>query len=290
MSVNTGVKANTWCTFCSGGHSSGKCVVVTDPVARKKILRQKAKCFLRLKASHVSSNCPRQRQIQCYRCGSEKHCLAICTMPKSAPKEGKTGNAEKDPTVSTTGNVNLYFTQGSKNNCVLMQTAKAKVSTPNNVSNSCTVRLLFDSCSLKSYISTRLRKQLCLPTINTDNVLIKPFGKEDATLKRCDVVQFVVECRDNLNVFINAYEVDVICGPIANQTIDFAQQHYPHLQNLPLADSASGDKGLKVDVMIGADYYWSFVQNHVVRGESSYSPVAIRTRLGYILSGPVDWI
>ena len=45
-SVNTGVKANTWCTFCSGGHSSGKCVVVTDPVARKKILRQNGKCFL----------------------------------------------------------------------------------------------------------------------------------------------------------------------------------------------------------------------------------------------------
>ena len=282
VSVNTGVKANSWCTFCSGGNSSGKCAVVTDPVARKKILRQKGKCFLCLKASHVSRN------IQCYRCGSEKHCLAIRTMPKSAPKEGKTGNVEKDPTVSTTGNVNLYYTQGCKNNCVLLQTAKAKVSTPNNVSNSCTVRLLFDSCSQKSYISTRLRNQLCLPTINTDNVLIKPFEKEDATLKRCDVVQFVVECRDNLNVFINAYEVDVICGPIANQTIDFAQQHYPYLQNLPLADSASGDKGLEVDVMIGADYYWSFVQNHVVRGESSYSPVAIRTRLGYITSGPVN--
>ena len=140
-------------------------------------------------------------------------------MSKSAPKEGKTGNAEKDPTVSTTGNVNLYFTQGSKNNCVLLQTAKAKVSTPNNVSNSCTVRLLFDSCSQKSYISTRLTNQFCVPTINTDNVLIKPFGKEDATLKRCDVVQFVVKCTDSLNVFINAYEVDVICGPIANQTI-----------------------------------------------------------------------
>ena len=109
VSVNTGVKANTWCTFCSGCHSSGKCVVVTDPVARKKILRQKGKCFLCLKASHISRSCPRQRQIQCYRCGSEKHCLAICTMPKSAPKEVKTGNAEKDPTVSTTCNVNLLF-------------------------------------------------------------------------------------------------------------------------------------------------------------------------------------
>ena len=63
---------------------------------------------------------------------------------------------------------------------------------------------------------------------------------------------------------------------------------HPHLQNLPLADSASGDGELEVNVMIGADYYCSFVQNHVVRGESSYSPVAIRARLGYVLSGPVN--
>ena len=38
--------------------------------------------------------------------------------------------------------------------------------------------------------------------------------------------------------------------------------------------------------MIGADYYWSVVQNNIVRGEF-HDPVAIRTRLGYVLSGPV---
>ena len=58
MSVNKGMKANSWCTFCSGGNSSGKCAVATDPVARKNLLRQKGKCFLCLKASHVSRNCP----------------------------------------------------------------------------------------------------------------------------------------------------------------------------------------------------------------------------------------
>ena len=128
-----------------------------------------------------------------------------------------------------------------------------------------------------------------LSTISTDKVLIKPFGRQEAILKKCDVVQFVIECADSLNVFVSAYDVDVICGPIANQTINFAQQHYSHLQNLPLADSAAGDGDLDVDIMIGADYYWSFVQNHVVRGESNYSPVAIRTRLGYVLSGPVNF-
>ena len=53
-------------------------------------------------------------------------------------------------------------------------------------------------------------------------------------------------------MFINAYEVDLICGPIANQTIEVAQQCYPHLQGLPLADYSQGGEELEVDILIGA--------------------------------------
>ena len=74
---------------------------------------------------------------------------------------------------------------------------------------------------------------------------------------------------------------------IANQTIEVAQQYYPHLQGLPLADYSRGDEELEVDIMIREDYYWSVVQNNIVRGEF-HDPVAIRTRLGYVLSGPVN--
>ena len=74
---------------------------------------------------------------------------------------------------------------------------------------------------------------------------------------------------------------------IANQTIEVAQQYYPHLQGLPLADYSRGDEELEVDIMIGEDYFWSVVQNNTVRGEV-HDPVAIRTRLGYVLSGPVN--
>ena len=56
---------------------------------------------------------------------------------------------------------------------------------------------------------------------------------------------------------------------------------------MPLADYSRGDEGLEIDVMLGADYYWTVVQNHVVLGEL-HGPVAIRTRLGYVLSGPIN--
>ena len=170
---------------------------------------------------------------------------------------------------------------------MLLQTVRARVGSPNNVTSANGVRILFDSCSQKSYISARLRNELQLPTIRTDRILVKTFGKEEGSLKSCDVVQVAVDCVDGMKVFVNAYVVPLICSPITNQPINFAQSHYPHLRNIELSDQASGGEELEVDIMIGADYYWCFVQNQVVCGEG-YGPVAILTRLGYVLSGPVS--
>ena len=88
------------------------------------------------------------------------------------------------------------------------------------------------------------------------------FCKQWTLIKQCSIVQFALECQDNLTVFINAYEVELICGPITNQTIEIAQQCYLHLQGLPLADYSRGDEDREIDVIIGADHYWSVVQNH----------------------------
>ena len=43
-----------WCTYCKGSHASAKCSTVTDPHARKAILREKGRCFICLKGNHVS--------------------------------------------------------------------------------------------------------------------------------------------------------------------------------------------------------------------------------------------
>ncbi|XP_070576133.1 uncharacterized protein [Ptychodera flava] len=40
---------------------------------------------------------------------------------------------------------------------------------------------------------------------------------------------------------------------------------------------------MEIDVLIGADQYWNFVGNHIVRGAG---PTAISSKFGYLLSGP----
>eukprot|EP00795_Rhopilema_esculentum_P005673 gene5673-10913_t len=133
-----------------------------------------------------------------------------------------------------------------------------------------------------------LRDKLQLPTISTEKVIIKEFGNVSGTLKTCDSIQIAIEGADNLTVFINAFVVDNICSPVANQAIDVAKLKYPHIKDLPLADKGSGMDEFEVDILIGADYIWQFMLDHVVRGEQGYGPVATLTRFGYVLNGPVE--
>ena len=190
------ISKEMWCTFCNGPHPSVRCAVVTESAARKNILRQKGRCFGCLRS--LSRDC----HARCYRCGG-KHHVSLCCVQDPPNQKNQAGNPAQEQTVST----NLYFTQDVKNNCVLLQTARARVANPNQENHSCNVRILLDSCSQKSYISTRLRYKLQLPSIGSETVLIKTFGKEEATLKKCNSVQFTLDCLDHLKVFISAYDV-----------------------------------------------------------------------------------
>ena len=103
-----------------------------------------------------------------------------------------------------------------------------------------------------------MRDRLNLPTVKSSKVLIKEFGNDKGTLQSCDSVQLAIKGADNLTVYINAFVVPLICSPLSNQAINVAQDMYPHLRNLLLADCGDGSVDLEVDVMIGADYVYLF--------------------------------
>ena len=89
-----------------------------------------------------------------------------------------------------------------------------------------------------------------------------------------------------MNIYVSAYVVPLICTPVSNQMVEFTQTHYQHLQSLELADSTQGTDEPSIDLLIGADFYWQFVTGITV-GSQEPRPVALSTRLGYVLSGPV---
>ena len=63
-------------------------------------------------------------------------------------------------------------------------------------------------------------------------------------------------------------------------------ENYEYLANLDLADYSSASDLLGVDVLIGSDHYWKLVMEEVVRSDDGL--MAIKTKFGWVLSGPVQ--
>ena len=118
-------------------------------------------------------------------------------------------------------------------------------------------------------------------------MIVKTFGSNYSQVQSCDVVSVCLRSlNDDLNLYIKAFTRPTICSPIANQAVDVAARSYSHLSDLPLADSCVAKSHADVDMLIGADYFWSIVTGIVRRGEEG--PLATETKLGWVLSGIVS--
>ena len=169
-----------------------------------------------------------------------------------------------------------------RENIGMLQTAQANVSDVNG-RNSTTLRILFDSGSQLSYITEEAKKRLHLQAIEKSEVLIKTFGNRDDS-KTLEKVRFCVKGKNGISVYVTALTSE-ICTPISGQFVDFTKHSYSHLRDLELADSNPSGKGLEVDIVIGSDFYWSFMSGNIVKSESGCGPVALDSILGYVLSG-----
>ena len=107
-----------------------------------------------------------------------------------------------------------------------------------------------------------------LPAIAREAISVKVFGSDEATVQICDVVQLCIRSPHNdLSIFVTANVIPLVCSPPINQAIPFATSHYPHLSTLPLADYPSEtEDNLAVDILIGLDFYWVFMNGGSIKG------------------------
>ena len=89
---------------------------------------------------------------------------------------------------------------------------------------------------------------------------------------------------ENKYLEISALWLPLICLPLKKQPLSYVQNLLEFVE-LDFADT--GDTGNGIDLLIGSDFYWSLVTGNVKALEKS-SLVAIETKLGWVLSGPVD--
>ena len=176
----------------------------------------------------------------------------------------------------------------SGSNCdILLQTAKAGVVNPETFDRT-ECRILFDSGSQRSYIASEWCSKLMLSPIRKEKLLINTFGDMNAGIKEIDVVRVkLINKKEEDCGFFELLVVPLICSPLSCQRTKMAKSKYDHLKDLYLADFVGNAGSIQIQILIGTDYYFSLITGRCKRGEPD-SPVALESRLGWILSGPVE--
>ena len=259
------------CAYCQNEHYSASCGVVKDTAQRRSILERDKRCFNCLRFDHCAKDCTNPKK--CRHC-QQRHHQSICSMLDQGKPKPKEVSAEETTTTTTVSN--------KAKGTVLLQTAKAMA--VNVVSSKAApVRILLDTGSQRTYITTRLKSRLNLSPVKSETLHLNTFGDERYTKQQCDVVNLRLQGSQG-EIKISALCFPKICSAVsAKVNID----NHVHLQGLELADMSIAETGQQdIDVLIGSDYYFDIVSGDVIRGCSG--PVPVSSMFGWVLSGPTS--
>ena len=181
--------------------------------------------------------------------------------------------------------VNAHVNSGVE---VFLQTAIAQISKTGKPNEPFVkARVIFDGGAQRSYINQKLVDQLELPTVNTEKLKISTFGEKAQEVKICNLVELnISNPQNNFKTTLNAFSVPFICDKLKTQNVRMAKERFTHLSNIKFSDELPPGSEMEVDILIGADYMWAFMQSQTKRGEF-HEPVAVLTKLGWVISGPM---
>ena len=314
------------CSYCRRSHPSNRCDVVTDTESRKSVLRRKNKCFICLRNNHSSKDCYSKRMCSICNGKHHVSICFKREQPfnRSDHSNKKDSNKQGDDVVKevkdASTSVSMLISKGVVNHStppctensavtdetnksiscsnsflisdnhtsVLLKTAKAKlINEALNKGMEC--RLLFDEGSQRSFISNLTKEKLKLPTLRTEFLNVKTFACKEDNVQRLDVVKFNVVNKfdSSKRISVEAYVVPFVCAPISNQRIDVAKikHEFRSLQFADINDSNNSD--LKIDLLIGSDYYNDFCTRKSIRCLDDTGLTAWETTLGWVLNGNV---
>ena len=144
---------------------------------------------------------------------------------------------------------------------------------------------MLDTGSQHTYVTEAVQNQLSLRAGGERIMSIVTFGSSEVRRCTCKNMTIALRCKDDSIVQLTVFAVPMICQPIASSSVFNHLDRFPHLDGLELAEDASANSPLDVGLLIGSDYYWEFLTGRIRRGEEG--PVAIETKVGWVLSGPL---
>ena len=315
-------KKDPTCVFCKGMHKPNLCTTISSPKERLAIIKNAGLCFNCLTHHKVSQCTSKFTCRECHKKHHTSLCHAFTATvespPQTPPVHRSTTQAPQNQTVphtQTTQNQTVPHTQTTPQNQTVPQNAAttaahtttthsedtvATSTSLNTLSKSvCLLKtaianvsagettveghILFDEGAQRSFITQELTNQLQLQPTHHENISVSSFVEQVSTPRRLPVATVLIQTLNKGHIPISVLLVPKLAAPIRN-SIRAHLDKLPYLQELPLAHPLTSEENFHISILIGADYYWQFIQDRIVRGDG---PTAVESRLGYLLSGPL---
>ena len=245
--------------------------------------------FLCLQTNNRIKEC--RNNICCRKC-SGRHHQSLCVPPSQETNEtiapivkNNTSNSEQ-PIEEKEQTTPTSVAHSQTKQKVLLQTART-VAYGNDETRTVPIRVLFDSCSQRTFIKNELKNKLNMKLIRTETVFLNTFRSEKYVKQKCDVVKVRLKAKYDEDVELTAICYDKICSPLP---VKVNVQEYVHLDGLAFADSLESEKDQEsIQILIGSNRYWDLTTNEIIKGpEGESGPIAMQSKFGWLIAGPVN--
>ena len=265
----------TQCGFCrKTNHASEQCYSIkglNGEELRGKV-RDSRLCYICL-GKHFARDC--YSKIKCKGCGG-RHNSILCTKGNpsvSASSDQSTPLRETQPQSQNQRNVVSYAHFENQNKTTVMQVVKAKLQSKGG--KIVEANVLFDGGSDLSFVTQDLVKKLDLKKSGEETFSFSGFGDTESGPRTKRKVY-------NLElggISVKLAGIDTLCAemyraPVPRQVISKF--------DIEFSEDFEIGRSIKVDILIGLDYYWELVSPEWVQIDSL---VAQKTRCGWMLSG-----
>ncbi len=282
------------CIFCNAHHYSDTCKKYPTRKERKLKLYEMRRCFKCLKEGHMAKHCWSPARI-CFHCNSVKdHHRSLC--PSKFPEQvlSSVEEIKKDHPTILTHDVNNIVDQQSAGivqssigtPATMTMIATVTVRNPNDSNKKKLVRLFLDAGSHKSFGVEGLIRDLELPILSQETLLVNTFASNNPIQLTSNVVLMDLVLKDGktMPIILNSVK------SITNQTrYPLTKEDMNHLGKGPkqnLADEIPRrHEKVPVDVLIGIDYFWEIVGGNDKKNLPSGLSL-IPSKVGLLLCGP----
>ena len=160
------------CAFCLDSHAHEDCGKITDVRERKRLVSKFGRCFNCIRKGHRAREC--RTNVSCKKCKGRHH-TSLCEIET---QEGRGIGVNEAVTISQNS---MHVGMG---NCIALQTAQVVV----KESRGGWVRVLFNSASHKSFITSCAVSSLGLDPLKREWLAVNTFGKKASNSQLQDAV------------------------------------------------------------------------------------------------------